>query len=136
MISEPDKTLSISRIIHSDELKDAKIYQDLLSYLYKATQKGEAPKEVTIAQEVFGIKEFDAERDAKIRVYVYNLRKKLDSYYLHEGKNDKVEVSIQKGLYLLEFYPSSNQQKKYLPKRYILYTAFFLLIALGINPAY
>lgn len=69
-------------------------------------------------------------------MYVYNLRKKLDSYYLHQGKNDKVLVSIPKGHYLLEFAPNPAHRQKYIPKRYIVLNALFVLIVLAINFIY
>jgi len=133
MIHESDKQVALETILNSSEFKDSATYRELLAYLFKATQRNETPKEMTIAQDVFGKKEFDNEKDASIRVYVYNLRKKLDSYYLREGKNSKIRISIPKGHYLLSF--SENESAKLRPatKHLILINLFFIIIVIIAN---
>lgn len=132
MISEQDKKTTIQKIINSNEFKDAVTYKDLLLYLYNCSRLGEPPKEMTIAQEVFGKKEFDTERDAKIRVYIYNLRKKIDSYYSSEGKNDQIKISIPKGHYLLNFSENTVAKGSFL-KPYLLFNIFVVLIIVLVN---
>ncbi len=133
MINEQDKKAAVARILSSHEFKDASTYQDLLSFLYETTKSGEPPKEITIAKEVFGWKEFDAERDAKIRVYVYNLRKKLDSYYLNEGKNDKIKLSIPKGHYLITFELNKPLPVKSIHRRLVWINVILVIVLITAN---
>jgi len=133
MFSESEQKATLQKIVESDEFKDAATYRDLLLFLYQATKNGESPKEITIAKEIFGKKDFDGERDAKIRVYIYNLRKKLDSYYLHEGRNERIRITIPKGNYLLQF--DQNQPNRINPilKRIIYANLVFLTLIALIN---
>ncbi len=86
------------------------INRELLRYLVDATIKGENPKEFQIANEVFG-KSVSQEKDLNIRVYILNLRKKLEEYYGREGKDDEIRFSIPKGKYNVQF--STNYYKIY-----------------------
>jgi hypothetical protein len=133
MITKAQKQASINKILNSDEFKDSSIYKELLLYLYKESQQGEPPKELTIAQEVFGQKEFNAEKDAKIRVYVYNLRKKLNNYYLREGKEDPLRLTIPKGHYVVNFseHTQKDSQRKF--SRTLVIYAIILLSILAVN---
>lgn len=63
------------------------------------TAEGDIPKETTIALEVFGKSNFDPSESTLVRVYVYNLRKKLDDYYAEEGKAESLRLTIPKGSY-------------------------------------
>ena len=79
-------------------------YKKLLEYLVKSAIEGVVPKEVTIAYEVYGLDiDESSTHESNIRVYIYNLRKKLDSYYVREGKEDKIRFIIPKGRYKVEF---------------------------------
>ena len=46
-----------------------------------------------IAYEVFGKKQ-SQDKEVNIRIYVFNLRKKLKEYYEKEGRNDEIIFSI------------------------------------------
>ena len=79
----------LKKILESQEFSRAQKYQRLLQYLVDASLEGEIPKEVTIAHEVFfEDNAYDTGSTTKVRVYIHNLRKKLDSYYTSEGKNN------------------------------------------------
>ena len=94
----------LNKILESQEFSGSERYQKLLRYLVQSTLDKNIPKEVTIAYEVFGIDvNSDSLPESNIRVYVHNLRKKLDSYYAHEGVNDPVRLVIPKGRYKVEF---------------------------------
>jgi hypothetical protein len=90
----------LEKVLQSNEFAESKIHQKLFRYLFETSFKGQVPKETTVALDVFcaDLKE-DPECTAKVRVYIYNLRKKLDSYYLHEGAKDKIRFEIPKGHY-------------------------------------
>ena len=76
----------------------------LLHYLVSSTREGKNLKETVIAIDVFGRDaSFDPGSDSIVRSNIYNLRKKLDSYYLDEGANDSVRLIIPKGSYRVQF---------------------------------
>ena len=94
----------LTKILQSSEFQNSSKYQKLLEYLVNSTLEGNVPKEITIAMELFGLEMKDETLgESNIRVYIHNLRKKLDSYYISEGKNDKIQFKIPKGRYKVEF---------------------------------
>ena len=102
---------ALDKILDSNEFSESQKYQQLLQYLVLASLEGRAPKEFTIAQDVFGIDPCKpGTEDTKVRVYIYNLRKKLDSYYLHEGTDDDIQFAIPKGHYRVKFHDKSSQR--------------------------
>jgi hypothetical protein len=102
----------LEKILSSKEFSNAPKYQQLLQYLVSASLEGNTPKEVNIACDVFGADpKQDISNDPKVRVYVYNMRKKLDSYYVHEGKEDDLLLEIPKGGYEVLFVPKSQVKK-------------------------
>jgi len=104
MLSETEKARILADIIESPEFKDSKRYQDLLQYLVKETLSGEVPKEITIGTEFFHKdSSFDPKEDPTVRVYLNNLRKKLDHYYLTSDKPHAFRLEIPKGRYQVEF---------------------------------
>ncbi len=92
------------RIAGSEIFSASKVYQQLLLYLVERSLTGDTPKETTIAIDVFGKDEtFDPADSTLVRVNIYNLRKKLQEYYLTVGKEDKIWLKIPKGSYKVEF---------------------------------
>jgi hypothetical protein len=91
----------------------------LLDYLVQATLTGKIPKETTIALEVFRKDDrFDPAEDSIVRSSVFALRKKLDEYYLDEGREDLDRIRIPKGAYGVELYqpPAAKQWKRRIGK--------------------
>jgi hypothetical protein len=120
----------LHKIITSQCFSKSVVLKELLKFLVEKSIRGEVPKEVEITYEVFG-KSKGAEKEKNIRIYVYNLRKKLKEYYNKEGQNDLVLFSIPKGGYQVEI--KSNQKliirskiAKFSP--YILGAAILLFI--------
>jgi hypothetical protein len=104
-ISEKQQVLA--DILQSPEFRDSKRYQDLLQYLVKETLAQKVPKEITIAIHFFGKdSSFDPKEDPTVRVYINNLRKKLDHYYLTCEKPYLFKLDIPKGHYEVEFIPN------------------------------
>lgn len=101
----------LNKILSSIEFKESKTYKDLLSYLVQSSLDGEHPKEANIALKVLH-KDINSDlgNDSSVRVYVHNLRKKLDSYYRNEGRSDQIKISIPKGHYNVEFDKESLKQ--------------------------
>jgi len=81
----------------------------LFDFLAAASERGERPKEVEIAQAVFGKGgAFDGGQDATVRVYVHRLRKKLDEYYAGSGAAEPVRLEIPKGEYRIVAAPRAG----------------------------
>ncbi len=118
----------LEKILQSNEFAESKIHQKLFRYLYEASFSGNAPKETTIALDVFcaDLKE-DADCTAKVRVYIYHLRKKLDSYYLHEGAEDKIRFEIPKGHYKVVISDKKGPHKKESSPAFSWRSAFYAL---------
>ncbi|WP_010135026.1 helix-turn-helix domain-containing protein [Ochrovirga pacifica] len=102
----------LQKIFESNSFGNSTTYENLLKYLVACTQKREIPKETTIASEVFGKNNFDPSQSTLIRVYMYNLRKKLEKYYENEGKNDLFILHIPKGSYEVELIKRDKPKKK------------------------
>ena len=113
-------------ILKSQCFSKSNVNRELLRYLLDATMKGENPKEFQIAHEVFG-KKSDQDKDLNIRVYILNLRKKLEEYYEREGKNDEIRFAIPKGKYIVNI--KTNYYKIYSRK---LFRIAPLMLVLGI----
>ncbi len=95
---------AVTKILTSSEFSRCNIAKKLLEYLYQATQSGEVLKETTIAMDVFGKDaSFNPSDDPIVRVHIHNLRRKLQTYYLTEGQNDRVRLEIPKGRYHVQF---------------------------------
>jgi len=76
----------------------------LLRYLADATINGNVLKESVIAVDIFNRDpSFNPGDDSIVRSSIYNLRKKLDSYYLEDGKDDLIRITIPKGSYRVVF---------------------------------
>ncbi|MGY6650070.1 hypothetical protein [Wenyingzhuangia sp. IMCC45574] len=102
----------LKKIFDSNSFGSSTTYENLLNYLVDCTSKKEIPKETTIASEVFGKTDFDPSQSTLVRVYLYNLRKKLEKYYENEGKNDALILHIPKGSYEVELIKRDKPEKK------------------------
>lgn len=91
------------RMIDSGALGRSKVYASLLTYLVGCAEKGENPKEIEIAIEVLGRDaDFDVSKDSAVRVYIHQLRKKLDNYYKKYEPDAPYRLSIPRGQYTVE----------------------------------
>lgn len=86
-------------------------YANMLKYLVEATLNNKTAKETTIASDIFGKENFDPSQSTLIRVYAYNLRKKLAKYYENEGVNDTIVLEIPKGNYEVKFIDKTPAKK-------------------------
>lgn len=75
----------------------------LLKFLVKKAQSGEDIKEDTLGLELFNSKYNPYKKDSKVRVYMFNLRKKLIEYYANDGIEDEIVFEIIKGQYNIRF---------------------------------
>lgn len=101
-MSLEDYEQQLSQIIGSKSFGNSTTYANLLRYLIRCSIQNDVPKETTIANEIFAKKDFDPSQSTLVRVYVYNLRKKLDTFYKNEGVALKKRIRIPKGSYAVE----------------------------------
>ena len=122
-----NKEKILKKVLQSSEFKESNRYKELLKYLVDASQKDGQIKETTIAADLFSKdSNFDPHEDPTIRVYISNLRKKLEHYYLTEGKEDSVRIEIPKGHYNVTFsYIDSKKSKFHINYKNF---CFFLLL--------
>jgi hypothetical protein len=134
IIDENEKKQILTEVLESPEFKDSKRYQDLLQYLFKETLKGTVPKESTIGSDFFQKdSKFDPKEDPTVRVYLNNLRKKLDHYYLSSDKFHPYRLEIPRGRYQVEFVkvdkPIEKPKIKKIPYLAILFSIIATIVA-------
>ncbi len=113
MLSNQEKINILNKILSTKEFKSSATYKKLLTYLVDASINNKKLKEYYLAVDVFEKgKDFNPSEDSSVRVYVSNLRKKLDHYYATEGKNDAYKIEIPKGHYDLNFVKAVPVNKK------------------------
>ncbi|MBN1482801.1 helix-turn-helix domain-containing protein [candidate division KSB1 bacterium] len=119
----------MNKICASKEFANHDHYEPLLRYLVASTLKNETPKEISIAMEIFKKnRDYDPTLDSTVRVYVHNLRKKLQSYYHKEGKDDNIQILIPKGHYKVEFQENYAMTLNRSKSPFILLGAIILLL--------
>lgn len=73
----------------------------LFDFLLDRSAQGSAPKEVEVAQEVFGKPaDLDLAQDASVRVYIHRLRRKLEEFY-RDAADGAPRMVIPRGEYRL-----------------------------------
>ena len=93
-----------AHIEKSKSFAKADLSLKIIKYLVEADEKGEKPSSAQIAFDILG-KDGEVYKDpvSFMRVQIHHIRKKLDIYYLSEGKNDPLHISIPKESYEIEF---------------------------------
>ncbi len=113
MLTKNEKIKILENILSTKDFKTSKSYTKLLTYLVEASIKNKKLKEYYLAVDVFEkSSDFNSSEDSSVRVYVSNLRKKLDHYYATEGRDDKYKIEIPKGHYDLNFVPNKIKETK------------------------
>ncbi|WP_299578460.1 helix-turn-helix domain-containing protein [uncultured Sunxiuqinia sp.] len=123
---------SLSRLIESHTFSKSPVNRELLKYLVSCSLKGEKPKEFQIAADVFG-KKYDPDKEVNVRVYMHNLRKKLEEYYAQEGQEDELIFELPKGQYAIHFNHSpikSLKRKVYRFSPWLAASSLLLLIGI------
>ena len=103
MLSEIKKLEVTKRIITSKTFQKASTSSALLQYLVEADIADAFLKEDIIDIEFFRNKRATDKSNTRVRVSMYNLRKKLVDYYEKEGKNSEWKLIIDKGQYRVRF---------------------------------
>ena len=109
-LSNIQKQELVQKIRESNTFKKASTSNALLQYLNESTLKGINLKESVIDIEFFGSKEVSDKNNPRVRVNVYNLRKKINQYYENEGKNDLWQLTIDKGQYEVRFFRKQSSK--------------------------
>jgi len=85
----------------------------LLNFLVEQSIKEKDVSEYIVGIELFQESYNPNSNDSKVRVYMYNLRKKLKEYYINSGEEDKIIFILEKGQYNLKFeYKNQNDGVK------------------------
>ncbi|MCF8262072.1 MAG: helix-turn-helix domain-containing protein [Melioribacteraceae bacterium] len=112
MLSKEEKFQLLNDIVENPEFKTTKTFNKLLTYLVESTINDVKIKEYSIAQEVFEKDpDFNPAEDSSVRVYISNLRKKLENYYNDIGKDSKYQIVIPKGKYEVEFQNAKHSER-------------------------
>src|SRR5262245_27511442 len=93
----------LERILSSKQFANAPKKQKLLQLICETYLAGRADElnEYLIGYEVFNRNEsYNPALDPIVRVGAHELRKKLESYYRGEGKNDEIIIEIPLGSYI------------------------------------
>lgn len=125
----------LESILITTPFSKSDIHKKLLTYLVTCYQKNIIPTEHDIATHVFERgDDFNSADDTIVRVNVYKLRKKLESYYKNEGNRSHQLLTIPKGHYYIEFRKRSHTAfVSYKQNRFILLAGiilFSLLLAM------
>jgi len=103
----------LDKVLRSPVFAKSPRQQDLLKYLTRETQAGNAGrlKGYSIGVEVFGRgTDFDPALDAIVRVEVGRLRSKLREYYDQYGRSDEILIELPKGGYALRISTQATPQ--------------------------
>ena len=130
------KKNAIGRLEKSKLFQNQNILIKILYYLLEAERKGKNPKSTTIALDILGEEEsLQVSLDSYARTQIHTLRKKLELYYLSEGKEEHIKLSIPKGKYRLVAEEVAVSKNKLLPqaKKIIFTLSLIVFISLLFN---
>ncbi len=117
-LSEKKKKQILETILSSKEFSNSPTSSILLRFLVLSTIEKKQIKETTIGMELFGDQFLAQNNSSKIRVNIYNLRKKLDHYYSTKGTNEIWRITIDKGQYYTSFEKNKNLKIRDYKKSY------------------
>jgi hypothetical protein len=104
----------LAKLSQPGVLGRSRSYIRLLEYLAVCSVNERTPKELEIASEVFGKgSDFDPNQDSLVRVYVHNLRQKLDTYYAQDDGSQR--LVIPKGEYRLSVVSADETSVQVVP---------------------
>jgi len=107
-----DKLKSVEVLENSEVFRKHPNLIELLKYLIEQEEKGIKLKSVTIAIDLLSDSKSgrSSDKDTVIRTRLFNLRKKMQLFYLTEGKDETQRLSIPKGAYNVKL--SKQEVKK------------------------
>jgi len=92
----------LARILNSQEFRSSHRSKEFLTYVVENTLAGHGDmlKERTIGIDVYGRPaSYDPSDDATVRVKAGEVRKRLDRYYVSEGRADRLRIELPAGTY-------------------------------------
>ena len=92
-------------LLAAGALGRSRALERLFRFLLACTLEGRSPKELEIAEEVFGRSAESIDQDASVRVHIHRLRRKLEEYYRGPGAGQPVRLVIPKADYRLAIEP-------------------------------
>ena len=116
----------LKKVIDSTTFSRSSVNKELFKYLVSQSLKGETPKEYQIVHDVFGKQKAD-EKDSNVRVYIHNLRKKIDEYYFKEGGQDEIKFQLPKGGYKVDF---KLNKRSYIKRKIVRFSPFVFLLGM------
>lgn len=111
--SQDEVQQQLDRILASREFRLPERARRFLEFVVMETLAGrrEYLKAFTVAQAVFGRDaNFDAQQDPCVRIEAGRLRRELEHYYLTDGGDDRVIITIPKGGYAPVFEVNPNAE--------------------------
>jgi len=118
----------LEKILSHSSFANSKVNGRLLSFLVHASLNDEYIKEAVIGNEIFGSFYDPLESGSKVRVYIFNLRKKLDEYYSESSDKNQIVFSIDKGQYHVRFSKANNTKAPLSKKRKTIIMAIMGLL--------
>jgi hypothetical protein len=104
---DPDVVRSqLERLLKSDQFKNSKRCQTLLTYIVSETLAGRSDhlKERLIGINVFGRNpDYNAAEDPVVRNAAIEVRKRLAQFYMEPGSTDTIRLDLHAGSYIPEF---------------------------------
>jgi hypothetical protein len=112
-LTEEAIRFQLDRILSSSFFLSSPAASRFLSFVVQKVLSGQAQqiKQYTIAVEAFGYPiDFDPHTSTAMRVLAVRLRRMLEWYYLHEGKDDNIRIEIPKNTYIPFFRPNTREE--------------------------
>lgn len=101
----------LAKLCASTHLNNSQRYTQLLRFLVEQALAGNELKEAVIGNEIFGSEYNPVKDDGKVRVYMYNLRKRLTAFYA-EDIDSEIAFYFEKGNYNLKIKSREKQEEK------------------------
>ncbi|MFR9650870.1 MAG: hypothetical protein SNG35_02450 [Rikenellaceae bacterium] len=102
----------LNRISEDKIFADSPRYRGLLHFIVTQSLEGKHIKELNIAAQIYGENFGEDKSDGRVRVYMFNLRKRLDSYYKGGGASDEILFILEKGSYNMQFRQRDNSNSE------------------------
>lgn len=117
MLTSDQELNILHRILESKVFSRSPTSTALLKFLVEATNQNIDIKESVVGLHMYG-DQYDGEKsNARIRVSIYHLRKKLEQYYATEGADEVWKLRLDKGQYRITFKKDKSERsfpfKKY-----------------------
>jgi hypothetical protein len=128
---DQEKTQKILTKIFSSKHFSSEFDRKFLQYLIDATRQNKILKEIDIATDLFErTNDFNPAEDSIVRSHMYSLRKKLETYYLSDGRDDKIYLILPKGQYKVEFMSKANQKESKTKRKpmFVFFSAFTIVL--------